>query len=286
MNKILALLGLSLVFFISSCDRSIESRLSEQEEANINRTANKIEKSEEKMITSEKSSQGAENNKVENHSSASNEAKVISESKSNIEKVLLEKTTKMVSNKMEKTKAEKEQSVLTNEVSRSTIKSTSKQDKIEVQSKGTKNPDVDTSLAKAKENKKGQAKRSTPIEVKKHLLMAKVDKQSKIEAAIVATKENKQVAKQNKTDTIIKEDKSAPKNQISKVNKNIAENDGTYEDGKLVSNFSEEELRLGAQKPLSKEEIKYFKMQCRYALMSEQDIIENGCQSKRVEISR
>ncbi len=284
MNKILAFCGLSFIFFISSCDRSIESRLSEQE-INTNRADNEVEKAEEKMITTEKSSQSIETNKVGNHSLVPNEAKVTPESKSNIEMVLPEKT-KIVSNKMEETKTEKDHSVLTSEESRSTIKSISKQDKIEALPKGTKNPRIETSLAKAEENKKGQAKRSAPIEVKKQPQTTKVDKQSKIEATTVATKENNQVVKQNKTDTTIKEDKFALKNQISKVNKKIPENDGTYEDGKLVSNFSEEELRLGAQKPLSKEEIKYFKLQCRYALMSEQDIIENGCQSKKVAISR
>lgn len=276
MNKILALLGLSFIFFLSSCDRSIESRLGEKQ-ANTNKTASEVKKSEEAMPT-KKNSQSIENNNTENHASVSNEAKVTSESKSNIETVLPEKT-KIVSNKTKETKTEKAHSVLKNEEARSTIKSTSKQDKIETQSKGTKKTGVDASLAKAEENKKGQAKRSAPIEIKKQTQTTKMDKQSKIEVATVATKENK-------TDTTIKEDKSAPKKQISKVNKNITENDGTYEDGKLVSNFSEEELRLGAQKPLSKEEIRYFKMQCRYALMSEEEIIENGCQSKKVAISR
>lgn len=284
MSKILAFWGLSFVFFISSCDRSIESRLKEQK-ANTNRVASDVEKAEEKMIITEKSNQDIESNDAEISSLASNENKTTSENKLNLEKTLSEKT-KIVSNKTEEAKIEKDHSVLINEAPRSTIKSLSKQDKIEAQSKGTKNPRVERSLAKEEENKKGQAKRSAPIEVKKQPQTTKVDKQSKIEATTVATKENNQVVKQNKTDTTIKEDKSASKNQISKVNKEIPENDGIYEDGKLVSNFSEEELRLGAQKPLSKEEIKYFKLQCRYALMSEQDIIENGCQSKKVAISR
>ncbi len=283
MNKILALLGLSFIFFLSSCDRSIESRLGEKQ-ANTNKTASEVKKSEEAMPT-KKNSQSIENNNTENHASVSNEGKLTSESKSNIETVLPEKT-KIVSNKTEETKTEKAHSVLTNEVPRSTIKRTSKQDKIEVPSKGTKNPSVDTSLAKAEESKKGQVKKVTSIEGKKQPKTNKVDKQNRIETETVGTKGNKQVTKQSKTDTIAKEDKSVSKNHLSKVNKKITENDGTYEDGKLVSNFSEEELRLGAQKPLSKEEIRYFKMQCRYALMSEQEIIENGCQSKKVAISR
>lgn len=49
-----------------------------------------------------------------------------------------------------------------------------------------------------------------------------------------------------------------------------------------VSSFSMEELRLGAQKILSKPEIQYFKSQCRYAFMSDRDVIENRCEVKKV----
>lgn len=62
----------------------------------------------------------------------------------------------------------------------------------------------------------------------------------------------------------------------------VAENDGTYENGQLVSTFTEEELRVGAQKSLTKDEIQYYKSLCRYAYMSEQDVIENRCESKKV----
>lgn len=51
-----------------------------------------------------------------------------------------------------------------------------------------------------------------------------------------------------------------------------------------VSNFSMEELRLGAQKIPDKSEIQYFKSQCRYAFMSDKDVIENKCDVKKVSI--
>ncbi|AHG75151.1 hypothetical protein X875_14460 [Mannheimia varigena USDA-ARS-USMARC-1388] len=45
-----------------------------------------------------------------------------------------------------------------------------------------------------------------------------------------------------------------------------------------------EELRLGAQKIPDKSEIQYFKSQCRYAFMSDKDVIENKCDVKKVSI--
>jgi len=62
---------------------------------------------------------------------------------------------------------------------------------------------------------------------------------------------------------------------------NKSNNDGTYDNDHLVSNFTEEELRLGAQRPLTKDEIQYYKSLCRYAYMSEQDVIDNRCEYKQ-----
>lgn len=50
------------------------------------------------------------------------------------------------------------------------------------------------------------------------------------------------------------------------------------------SSFSNEELRLGVQKSLDEEEIQYLKAQCRYAFMSEKEIIINRCGVKEVSI--
>lgn len=70
---------------------------------------------------------------------------------------------------------------------------------------------------------------------------------------------------------------------VEKISKN--NHTGIYENGKLVSNFTEEELRLGAQRPLTKDEIQYYKSLCRYAYMSDQDVIENHCEAKKVRFS-
>lgn len=53
-----------------------------------------------------------------------------------------------------------------------------------------------------------------------------------------------------------------------------------------VSNFSMEELRTGAQHILTEAEIQYFKSQCRYAFMSDKEVIENRCEVKKVTIAK
>lgn len=49
-----------------------------------------------------------------------------------------------------------------------------------------------------------------------------------------------------------------------------------------VSNFSMEELRVGAQRIPDKSEVLYSKSQCRYAFMSDRDVIENRCEVKKI----
>lgn len=51
-----------------------------------------------------------------------------------------------------------------------------------------------------------------------------------------------------------------------------------------VSSFSMEELRVGAQRILDKAEVQYYKAQCRYAFMSDRDVIENRCETKKVNV--
>ena len=118
------------------------------------------------------------------------------------------------------------------------------------------------------------------------------------------TKNSQNITKQSKKDaikkeTIVKNTKLKDKNQSdkkiadkhidtteNKENHSVEEisknnHTGIYENGQLVSNFTEEELRLGAQSPLTKDEIQYYKSLCRYAYMSEQDVIDNRCEYKQ-----
>lgn len=53
-----------------------------------------------------------------------------------------------------------------------------------------------------------------------------------------------------------------------------------------VSSFSMEELRVGAQRVLDDAEVQYYKSQCRYAFMSDRDVIENRCETKKVATSK
>ncbi|HGO5814917.1 TPA: hypothetical protein ACK3JR_000770 [Mannheimia haemolytica] len=89
----------------------------------------------------------------------------------------------------------------------------------------------------------------------------------------------------NANDFTINEDgtikpNSKPMFKISE--RKILKNQETEE----VSNFSMEELRLGAQRPLNNAEIQYFKSQCRYAFMSDKDIIANHCEAKKVSVPK
>ncbi|MDG6478972.1 hypothetical protein [Glaesserella parasuis] len=52
-----------------------------------------------------------------------------------------------------------------------------------------------------------------------------------------------------------------------------------------TSGLSPEEARVGYQDTLSDEGILYLKMQCRYPLMSEQEIINFGCGTKEVKVA-
>lgn len=75
----------------------------------------------------------------------------------------------------------------------------------------------------------------------------------------------------------VKKQQDKPKFRISerKVLKN-------KEKDEEVSNFSMEELRVGAQRPLDDSVIQYFKSQCRYAFMSDREIIANRCEVKKI----
>ncbi|HGO5823510.1 TPA: hypothetical protein ACK3JW_001181 [Mannheimia haemolytica] len=53
-----------------------------------------------------------------------------------------------------------------------------------------------------------------------------------------------------------------------------------------VSSFSMEELRVGAQRILDKAEVQYYKSLCRYAFMSDRDVIENRCEAKKVNVGK
>lgn len=272
MGKIFVLLGFSLIFILSSCDRSIESRLNAQKKQESEVIILKNERKDTVKATNQIIAV-AESPKIEET------RKIEVESPKKVEEgtTTNSPTKEKIELGVEKPKGEFKASVRVNNqganikekkiVTKPTLEKNKIQknsnlkekDKIEVLSSTKKNKE----LAKIKINEQnGQTKLKQAEKLK-----------SSEKASVVSLQDEK-------------ESKSKEKTALIKTPSKKEENEGSYDNGKLVSNFSEEELRLGAQKPLSKEEIKYFKMQCRYALMSEKEIIENGCQSKKVAISR
>ncbi|MDH2998172.1 hypothetical protein A1D22_01225 [Pasteurellaceae bacterium LFhippo2] len=62
---------------------------------------------------------------------------------------------------------------------------------------------------------------------------------------------------------------------------------GKAREGKLSwremsSGYSEEELRMGAQRPLLPAEISHLKSQCRYAYMSDEEVVFYRCSEKKI----
>lgn len=161
-------------------------------------------------------------------------------------------------------------------------------------------------VKKASEIKKENSKKAAQPEIKLSV-KSEIKSGAKVGALVQKTeltKNSQNITKQSKKDaikkeTIVKNTKLKDKNQSdkkiadkhidtteNKENHSVEEisknnHTGIYENGQLVSNFTEEELRLGAQRPLTKDEIQYYKSLCRYAYMSEQDVIDNRCEYKQ-----
>lgn len=281
MNKVLAFL--SFIFFVSSCDQSIESRVSKQK-GKMGESVSKLESIEGKILESDKKTE-LENDKVLSNENKENSSVSVDkangqaehsehgdvqlENKEKPEDIFPEKGNTSLSEKV-KDHLQQKKETDTKLISQSTSVEKEPKDKAKHDKKGEQ----------YKLNKNGTSKSSV-----------KDDKKVEKASVLVESKKKTYATKQHKSDKqakleVAKDEKTVVKTPLVKVEREADESDGTYENGKLVSNFTIEELRLGAPRPLSKEEIKYFKRLCRYALMSEQEIIENGCQTKKVTFSR
>lgn len=279
MNKVLAFL--SFIFLVSSCDQSIESRLSKQK-GKSNEPASKVENIESKApdLKSDKASESenkdsklAESTEKLDNQVAQPESEKAQSQNTDID-VSEKKDATLPENNIVSSEQAKEHLLKIKESSSSLAqasvskasKNISKPVKKNEQPKVVKNVTSKPSLPKEDKEDKKVMKNHTVTASKKKLQESKPSNSTKLE--------------------VVKEEKVVTKLPPAKVEPKANESDGTYENGQLVSNFTIEELRLGAPRPLSKEEIKYFKRLCRYALMSEQEIIENGCQTKKVTFSR
>ena len=279
MNKVLAFL--SFIFLVSSCDQSIESRLSKQK-GKSNESGSKVENIESKAPDL-KSDKVSESENKDSKLAESTEKLDNQVTQPESEKAQSQNTDIDVSEKKDATlpennivsseqakehlpKIKESSSSLTQASVSKASKNISKPVKKNEQPKVVKNVTSKPSLPKEDKEDKKVMKNHTVTASKKKLQESKPSNSTKLE--------------------VVKEEKVVTKLPPAKVEPKANESDGTYENGQLVSNFTIEELRLGAPRPLSKEEIKYFKRLCRYALMSEQEIIENGCQTKKVTFSR
>lgn len=295
MNKVLAFL--SFIFLVSSCDQSIESRLSKQK-GKSNEPASKVENIESKAPDL-KSDKASESENKDSKLAESTEKLDNQVTQPESEKAQSQNTDIDVSEKKDATlpennivsseqakehlpKIKESSSSLTQASVSKASKNISKPVKKNEQPKVVKNVTSKPSLPKEdKVVKNVTSKLSLPKEDKE-------DKKVMKNHTVTASKKKLQESKPSNSTKleVVKEEKVVTKLPPAKVEPKANESDGTYENGQLVSNFTIEELRLGAPRPLSKEEIKYFKRLCRYALMSEQEIIENGCQTKKVTFSR
>ena len=267
MKKILVLGGVGIALLVA-CDRSIESRLQQNpSDTQQSVTTNAEDVKSQKDLLSE-------------------ETKGIEETKPSKEAIHKEIVNESLSVNQSISEKEPQKSPITSETNIAPVE-------------------------KSSEIKKENSKKVTQLETK---LSVKSEIKLDTKAGALAQKteqspHTQKITNQSKKDaekkeTIVKNTKLKDKNQsdkkiadkhidttenkenhsVEKISKN--NHTGIYENGQLVSNFTEEELRLGAQRPLTKDEIQYYKSLCRYAYMSDQDVIENRCEAKKIRFSR
>ena len=276
MNKVLAFL--SFIFLVSSCDQSIESRLSKQK-GKSKEPASKVENIEGK----------APDLKSDKASESENKDSKLAESTEKLDnQVTQPESEKAQSQNTDIDASEKKDATLPENDIVSSEQAKEHLPKIKESSSSL----TQASVSKSSKNMSKPVKKNGLPKVVKNVTskpsLPKEDKKVMKNHTVTASKKKLQESKPSNSTKleVVKEEKVVTKLPPAKVGPKANESDGTYENGQLVSNFTIEELRLGAPRPLSKEEIKYFKRLCRYALMSEQEIIENGCQTKKVTFSR
>ncbi|STO64994.1 Uncharacterised protein [Haemophilus parahaemolyticus] len=278
MKKILVLVGVGIALLMA-CDRSIESRLRQNpSDTQLSVTTN----AEEKMLQAvEKSEEDAKSQK----DLLSEETKGIEETKPSKEAIHKEIVNESISVNQSISEKEPKKSPI---ISETNIASVEKPSEIKKENPN-KVAQLETKLS-VKSEIKSYAKAGAFVQ-KTELPQntQKITKQSKKRCCkkenIVKNTQLKDKSQSDKkiTDKYIDTTENKENHSVEKISKN--NHTGIYENGKLVSNFTKEELRLGAQRPLTKDEIQYYKSLCRYAYMSDQDVIENHCEAKKVRFS-
>lgn len=258
MKKMLVLGGVGIALLVA-CDRSIESRLQQ----NPSDTQQSVTTNAE-----EKTLQAVEKNEEDVKSQKdllSEETKGIEETKPSKEAIHKEIVNESLSVNQSISEKEPQKSPITSETNIAPVEKSSEiKSGAKVSALVQKNELPQNSQKITKQSKKDAVKKEAIVKNTK--LKDKNQPNKKIADKHIDTTENKE------------------NHSVEKISKN--NHTGIYENGQLVSNFTEEELRLGAQRPLTKDEIQYYKSLCRYAYMSDQDVIENRCEAKKIRFSR
>ena len=278
--KIMLVFGGVGIALLVACDRSIESRL-QQNPSDTQQSV--ITNAEEKTLQAiEKNEEDVKSQK----DLLSEETKGIEETKPSKEAIHKEIVNESLSVNQSISEKEPQKSPITSETNIAPVEKSSEIKK----ENPNKVAQLETKLSVKPEIKSG-AKVSALVQ-KNELPQnsQKITKQSKKDAvkkeAIVKNTKLKDKNQPDKkiADKHIDTTENKENHSVEKISKN--NHTGIYENGQLVSNFTEEELRLGAQRPLTKDEIQYYKSLCRYAYMSDQDVIENRCEAKKIRFSR
>ena len=279
MKKMLVLGGVGIALLVA-CDRSIESRLQQNpSDTQQSVTTNAEEKT---LQAVEKNEEGAKSQK----DLLSEETKGIKETKPSKEVIHKEIVNESISVNQPISEKEPQKSQITSEINIAPVEKSS-----EIKKENSKKvTQLETKLSVKSEIKLGTKAGALAQKTEQSPNTQKITNQSKKDAEKKETiVKNTKLKDKNQSDKKIADKhidttENKENHSVEKISKN--NHTGIYENGQLVSNFTEEELRLGAQRPLTKDEIQYYKSLCRYAYMSDQDVIENHCQAKKISFSR
>ena len=290
MKNVFLLIGLGII--LVACDQSIESRLQKNSTENVANLENSEEKQQKPAENisepvKEEFSQEVENTQanvpkdaaladtVKPSEEVKKEDKAIEVVQENVNTDALSKSEPQESAK-EAVKVDVEEKALP---VKSVVKSEAKRSEKQAVKKSNEQPALSNkkdggNKASAKVDKTDKATKTTLIEANIATKNSKPNER-KVEKQSVEKRTNLAATKE------VKETKPTVRNPKSD------HNDGTYdENGNLISNFTPEEWRVGAQRSLTKNEIQYYKSLCRYAYMSDQDVIDNHCEAKKISFTK
>lgn len=292
MKNVFLLIGLGII--LVACDQSIESRLQKNSTENVANLEN-IEEKQQKPVekisepVKEESAQEVENTQanipkdaaladtVKPSEEVKKEDKAIEVVQENVNTDALSKSEPQESAKEVAKAVKVEEKALP---VKSVVKSEPKMPEKQAVKKSNEQPVLSNKEDKGnkvsvKSDKTDKATKKAPRAEANITAKNNKPNERKVEKQAVEKRTNLAATKE------VKETKSTVRNTKSD------HNDGTYdENGHLISNFTPEELRVGAQRSLTKDEIQYYKSLCRYAYMSDQDVIDNHCEAKKISFTK